>query len=221
MPVGKLVNGFIFHLIYVIVFLSHIHLVISMEQQKFTRPELEQAFMFIFREENTPQPNIRTHATTDAWYLVAVALCTVSSMASLFGYLSREEPHPLELFSTITFACLAVYWVLEFIHGSKDLRTVQRQHFERKYLHLVEDTDAYNLLLEAVQQREKGIVEGLGDKKATEEYLCELWITAFTEVCLLETRPEVMIPKEKPIGEKIVTHLQDRKEAEEELRLRD
>jgi hypothetical protein len=88
----------------------------------------------------------------------------------------------------------------------------------------VEHTDAYALLLEALDQRKKGVIKGLGNKKQTEEALLRLWRLAFAEANHLaipvSTGASVTLGDpldETPISEQIQDYFQGRTAAYEEL----
>ena len=99
-----------------------------------------------------------------------------------------------------------------------------RRKYERRYIALVEHTDAYVLLQEALAQRRRGVIKGLGTKKETERALLRLWRLAFAEANQLAVPAGagagalVGDPlEERPVSEQIDGYFRARAAAYEEL----
>ncbi|MDR3687879.1 MAG: hypothetical protein P4L46_00775 [Fimbriimonas sp.] len=98
----------------------------------------------------------------------------------------------------------------------------RRLRLRRKYQRVVEHTEAYELLEEALASRRKGVVNGLGTKEETEASLMRLWKAAFAEADCLASRSGVAAiigdPVDaQPVGEHIHRYFEERAASYQEI----
>ncbi len=183
--------------------------------RKFTQTELEEAFPVLFGEVTKTFHN---NAQIDNWPRALWLFSSIMMFAAFLIYLTIVLTKPnADIWDVVLVngtGILTVSSFFLFLFGDED--TSSKHYLERKYLHLVEDTEAYDLLLEALNNRKKGVVRGLGGKKKTEEYLRKLWITAFDEARLLVAEPILGKPAEQPIADRVREHLQLHDQAREQ-----
>lgn len=127
-------------------------------------------------------------------------------------------PYEIDLW---TAAGIAVVFELFRLNGGFVLEHRRRRRLEKKYLPHVEHTDAYQLLVEAIYRRRRGVVPGLANRKESRQYLLRLWKAAFAEAdkLALPSKPSRGDPLvEEPVGEQIKHYLDEREEGYNELR---
>lgn len=121
-------------------------------------------------------------------------------------------------------ALAVVIFLFEFCRMNWEFLTLagKRTQLRRKYLPMIEHTEAYELLEDAVALRRRGEVPGLGDAGATEAELLRLWKAAFAEADALAAQPgptglSIDPINNAPVGDQIKRYFEERAASYEEL----
>jgi len=187
-------------------------------KKRFGKGELDRAFHVLFDKQAHWQWPFLGDDLSD---VVLDLGCSAFWLALIIGIFTKFSMNPRNL----VFLAIAILIYRTVRLNSTFIANAQiRRRYRRRYISVVEHTDAYALLEEALDQRRKGVVRGLGSKKETEEALLRLWRTAFAEadkLALVTTSGADLLTgdplDERPISDQIQQYMRSRTEAYEEL----
>ena len=184
--------------------------------RKFRPSELEKDFNVLFGQKSTfsvPFWDEDLFSSGISLFFGAfIASIGTEIIAGLFGL----EIH-LALWE---YACLAFFYCLVMDNYKFFRDWGERRRLHKRYIPLVEHTEAYSLLLEGLHARRRGVIEGFEGKKETKKYLVRLWTSAFQEASQLQAPLSTngsLILDDRPISEQMKGYFTERQLAVEEL----
>ncbi|HSI20870.1 MAG TPA: hypothetical protein VLA04_04210 [Verrucomicrobiae bacterium] len=185
--------------------------------RKFRPSELETDFDILFG----PKSGFNVPFWDGDWFSSGINLFIGACIAwmgtsLLLGLFSvKVEDFPFWVYAIIAFVYCLVMDNKEFVQNWQRRRTLHK-----KYIPIVEHTEAYALLMEGLEKRHRGVVEGFSNKKETRRHLVKMWKAAFVEASQVGTpflASGGLQLDERPVAEQMQAYFQERAVALREL----
>jgi|GEM_PF-6681860 len=147
---------------------------------------------------------------------IGISTFMVSLLVGLFVHINFDQTKYIAL------GVIVFLWELVRLNWTFLREQRLREQLRKKYIPIIEHTEAYWLLEGAIELRKRGIIDGYESKQATELDLKRLWLAAFAETETLNTPLTASGVlgdplKSEPVKDQIGRYFQERSVAYEEL----
>ena len=143
--------------------------------RRFRAGSLERDFHVLFDEKSMWKWPFKDGGILGTLFSLAITTLFVKLILSAFVNL----PHGRNTFVAMM-GCVFI-WELVRVNWPYLRVARERRRLQKKYFPIVQHTEAFDLLQDAIASRRKGTVAGLGSKEETETNLIRLWKAAFAE----------------------------------------
>lgn len=184
--------------------------------RKFRPSELEQDFDLLFgRQSKWQWPFWDGSLFSSVWSLFWGALLASVFVPFFLGVFDLRFHFKMWEYAGMAFFYSLISNNFVFL---RDWR--RRRSLERKYFPAIEHTEAFALLLEGVERRRQGVLEGFENESETRAFLVKMWRAAFVEASQIET-PFLLTGgfalDERPIADQMREYFKERQVATDEL----